>query len=203
MHDIHAAIIHDIKNQLTELALRLEGRGDATLETGIAMNAARRLAELLLVERYNAGALQANVDSACPADMLQELMAEYQALFPALQITLLCDQAPEFWFYDAGLVRLALGNATHNACRYARNRVQLGAYKKDAQLVFEIRDDGPGFPETLLNADVATPAPVSQRGTGLGLYLAHKIAALHSLNNKAGQVQLANDNGAVFCLKLA
>lgn len=203
MHDIHAAVIHDIKNQLTELALRLEKRGDAALETGIAMNAAHRLAELLLVERYNAGALQANVDSACPADMLQELMAEYRALFPALLITLHCDKAPEFWFYDAGLVRLALGNATHNACRYARSQVQLGAYQEDSQLVFEIRDDGPGFPETLLNAGGIAPAPVSRRGTGLGLYLAHRIATLHSFNNSAGQVQLANDKGAVFRLKLA
>jgi hypothetical protein len=53
MNDLIAAVVHDVKNQLAELALRLEKRGDAQQDMVIAMNAARRLSEMLLVYRQD------------------------------------------------------------------------------------------------------------------------------------------------------
>ena len=202
MEDISAAVIHDVKNLLGELALRLEARGDAAQEMGIALGASQRLTELLLVKRQEAGMLNANIDSACPADLLQELVDEYHALFPALGIQAQADDAPPFWYYDEALVRLALGNAVHNACRHAKSTVKLMARKEGEILSFEVADDGPGFPEAMLSDTAASPAPASRHGTGLGLYLARKIAELHTLNDKRGAVKMLNDGGAVFRLEL-
>lgn len=197
-NDMYAAVVHDVKNQLAELALLLNTRGDAQQEMGIAMNAARRLSELLLVQRHEAEMLEANIDSADPSDSLQMLAAEYRDLFPSINLQVDADKAPDFGFFDDALVRLALGNAVHNACRHAKSSVNLTARKEGAMLVFEVSDDGPGFPQYMLERDACLPAPASQRGTGMGVYLARKIAALHTLEQQHGRIELSNRGGGVF-----
>lgn len=202
MNDLYAAVIHDVKNQLAELSLRLGARSDAQQEMVIAMNAARRLSEMLLVHRQANDLLSVNPDSVNPADFLSILAAEFAELFPSLTIQSDADRAPSFAFFDDALVRMALANAIHNACRAAKSIVKLSAYEQDRMLVLEVADDGSGYPENLLITAGAEPSPVSGRGTGLGLYLAKKIAELHCLENRCGYVALSNENGAVFRMML-
>lgn len=197
-NDMYAAVVHDVKNQLAELSLLLNARGDAQSEMGIALNAARRLTELLLMQRQQSELLEANIDSAVPADVLNMLAAEYRDLFPEITLTVDTDGAPEFGFFDDGLVRLALGNAVHNACRHAHSEVRLSARKEGELLVFEIADDGPGFPVAMLASSGDLPAPASEHGTGMGLYLARKIASLHRLDEQRGGIELVNRDGGVF-----
>jgi signal transduction histidine kinase len=198
MNDLYAAVIHDVKNQLAELALRLGERADAQQEMSIAMNAARRLSEMLLVIRQEAELLSVNPDSVDTGDFLAILAAEYRELFPALAIDIDTEHAPAFAFFDDALVRMALSNAMHNACRSAHSRIKLAAREQDRMLVLEVADDGPGFPDGMLKNDGDTPTCVSNRGTGLGLYLARKIAELHKLEGRCGRITLSNDKGAVF-----
>lgn len=198
MNDLYAAVIHDVKNQLAELALRLGERADAQQEMVIAMTAARRLSEMLLVIRQEAELLSVNPDSVDTADFLSILAAEYRELFPALKFDIDTAQAPAFAFFDDALVRLALSNAVHNACRAARTRVRLAAREQDGMLVLEVADDGPGYPDDMLANMGDMPASASARGTGLGLYLARKIAELHKLEGRCGHIALSNDKGAVF-----
>jgi K+-sensing histidine kinase KdpD len=202
MDDLAAAVIHDVKNQLAELALRLERRGDTTQETSIVFDAARRLTDLLLASRQQSGQLRANIDSTSPGDLLLELCAEYQGLFPNLTFAADTSNAPAFAFYDVALIRLALSNAVHNAGRFAKSSVTLSASSKDSFLVFEIADDGPGFPDEMLGAAPASPTFASARGTGLGIYLAGKIAELHEMEGRRGSVRLSNGDGACFRLSL-
>ncbi|MDP2804744.1 MAG: ATP-binding protein, partial [Gallionellaceae bacterium] len=110
--------------------------------------------------------------------------------------------APSFAFFDDALVRMALANALHNACRVAKSKIKLSAYAADKKLVIEVADDGPGYPESVLKTGGAEPSAASGRGTGLGLYLARKIAELHHLENCHGTVELSNVNGAVFRMML-
>lgn len=192
MNDLDAAIMHDVKNQLAELALRLRKRGDARAEMEIAMNSSRRLSEMLLLSRENSDQLWVNADSVSPADFLEILAAEYAELFSDVIFHVDIERAPACAFFDDALVRMALGNALHNACRCARSRVQLAAFEQDGMLVLEVCDDGPGFPEDVLRSGGKLPAAVSGAGTGLGLYLAHKIAELHQLNGQHGHIELSN-----------
>lgn len=202
MNDLYAALIHDVKNQLAELALRLERRADAQQEAELAMNAARRLSGMLLVHREASGLLQANADAANPADMLAILAAEYRELFPALAIEIDAERAPACAFFDDALVRLALANALHNACRHARLQVRLAAYAREGMLVFEVSDDGPGFPDSVLTTMAESPSAPSGSGTGLGLYLARKIAGLHQLQGRHGTIELSNSPGGYFRMLL-
>jgi len=202
MNDLFAAVIHDVKNQLAELSLRLGERVDAQKEMEIAMSASRRLSELLLIHRQENDLLTVNQDSINPADFLAILAAEYRELFPRLAIEINDRNAPNIAFFDDSLVRMALANALHNACRVARSKVRLAAFEKDKMLVLEVADDGPGFPANLLEEGGAAPQPVSARGTGLGLYLARKIAELHRLDSRHGYVELSNSGGAVFRMAL-
>lgn len=201
MDDLGAAVIHDVKNRLAELALLLDRRGDSQRETGIVLDAARQLSTLLLVQREAAGLLAAHADSASPSELIVELAEEYRVLFPALEVQADCGEAPPFWFYDAMLVRLALANALHNACRHAKTRVVLSAWVEQNSLVLQVMDDGPGYPQELLHSEAAL-APGAHGSTGLGLYLARRIAALHTLQGRAGAVALVNRNGACFRLIL-
>lgn len=192
MNDLYAAVMHDVKNQLAELALRLRKRGDAVPETEIALNASRRLSEMLLLSREEDAQLWVNADTVNPADFLEILAAEYTELFPAVAISVDAERSVSCAFFDDALVRMALGNALHNACRFSRARVRLSAFDQDGMLVLEISDDGPGFPDAVLSSGGKLPAAVSGSGTGLGLYLAHKIAGLHQLNDRHGYVELSN-----------
>ena len=198
MNELYAAVIHDVKNQLAELALRLGDRADAQQEMNIAMNAARRLTEMLLAIRQESEQLSVTPDSVDTADFLSILAAEYRELFPALMIDIGTAHAPAFAFFDDALVRLALSNALHNACRSAKRHVKLAAREQDRMLVLEVADDGPGFPDAMLANMGDTPTSASSRGTGLGLYLARKIAELHKLEGRCGRIELSNNGGAVF-----
>ncbi len=198
MNDLYAAVVHDVKNQLAELSLRLGGRNDAQQEMVMAMNASRRLSEMLLLHRQANDLLEINLDSVNPADFLAILVAEYRELFPELVIETHTASAPVFAFFDDGLLRMALGNAVHNACRAAHSKVQVAAYEQDKMLVFEVADNGPGYPERILLDSGAKPSAVSGHGTGLGLYLARKISELHHLQGRHGYIELSNAGGAVF-----
>lgn len=202
MNELYAAVVHDVKNQLAELSLRLGARNDAQQEMVIAMNVARRLSEMLLMYRQENDLLSVNSDSVNAADFLAILAAEFRELFPDLVISINTDKAPAFVFFDDALVRMALANAIHNACCAAHGKVNLAAYEQDKMLVLEVSDDGSGYPESLLKNSGAEPSAVSGRGTGLGLYLANKIAGLHRLENRHGYVELSNAGGAVFRMML-
>jgi signal transduction histidine kinase len=146
--------------------------------------------------------LSVNSDSVNAADFLTILVADCRELFPRLAIETNTEKSPAFAFFDDALVRMALANALHNACRSARSRVDLAVYEKNKMLVLEISDDGPGYPDSLLANGGAEPSPVSGRGTGLGLYMARRIAELHRLENRHGHIELSNAGGAVFRMLL-
>lgn len=203
MDNLYLAVVHDIKNQLAELALQLERRGDCGRETSIALSAARRLTQMLLAQRGQRGQLQVDIDSHSPGDLLEELAGEYRILFPTLAIAVDAASIPDYWFYDAALLRLALGNALHNACRSAVGQVRLHASAEDDWLLLGVSDDGPGYPQAILDKQARhEPMRVSHNGTGLGLYLAAEIAGLHRNDGRAGRVDLANHDGATFLLRI-
>jgi K+-sensing histidine kinase KdpD len=202
MDALDTAVIHDVKNQLAELSLMLERRGNCSRETSLILKACNRLTELLLVNRQQAGLLQANIDSANPVDLLKELASEYRIMFPGIDIVEDSSKAPQFSFYDESLVRLALANALHNACRHAKSSVNISVSTDADYLIFEIRDDGDGFPEGILKQTLAEPLPINQTGTGLGLWLAGSIAGLHQLENRRGQVTIKNADGGCFRMRL-
>ena len=199
MNPLDLAVIHDAKNNLSTLLLSLEKHGHFENEMQMILKTSGRLTNLLLWHKEQEGEMFLNVDAVSPADLIDELQQEYQAIFPDLEIKTMFAEAPVFWFYDATYIRLALENAVHNACSFAKNMITLSAELKDNQLVFSIKDDGKGFPnEVIQNFEQKKYAEESQRGTGLGMVLSNSIAQMHKNKGRQGYVTLRNDHGARF-----
>lgn len=199
MNPLDLAVIHDAKNSLSSLLLRLEKRGHFEDEMQLILRTSNRLTNLLLWHKEQDGEMVLNIDSASPLDMLAELASEYGQIFPHLTIKQDASAAPPFWFYDQTYVRLALENAVHNACAFAKSNVYLSSYMQDNRLVFRVSDDGAGFPESVLehfSQQLYTEA--SHRGTGLGMLLSNAIAHMHRNKGLHGEVVLSNKPGAVF-----
>lgn len=199
---LSSAVLHTVKNHLAELQLRLAARSDSHAEQMIVAECARQLRGLLLLQRDQQGQLQAVIDAQMPSALLLELQAHYALLFPVVQVEVDATYGPPQAFYDPFLVHLALDNAVHNACRHARSRVSLAVRSEDGGVVFEVCDDGSGFSAEQLTRDPSLPVSPSASGTGLGLYLAARIAALHRLQARHGHVSLHCDAGGVFRLHL-
>lgn len=109
---------------------------------------------------------------------------------------------------DEGRITLLLKNLLSNALRYSKasdGKVELNVYAEDSDLVFTVRDHGPGLPKD--DADhIGEPFYRGDRsrdresgGTGLGLYLATLVARAHrgSLILKEN-----SDSGALFEVRI-
>ena len=79
-------------------------------------------------------------------------------------------------------------------------------YEEDGFLVIQIKDDGDGYPEKMIqNAKPQAQMNYKTGSTGLGLYFSSQIAQMHQINDKKGYIELANDEqtgGAIFRLYL-
>lgn len=203
--DLVALNLHDLKNRLAMVAARAERRGDTeTVHDVLAVTA--ELIRLLACYKAEAGQLKPAIDAYCPQYLIEELVADYRKL-GGLVIETDATHAPTSWYYDEDLIRLVLVNALQNALRHARTRVRVSVLEDGDWLEFRIHDDGPGYPDVLLQPTPATTdaTPLSRDGTGVGLYLAHRVAALHENHGLTGEVLLendTNDTGAVFRLRL-
>ena len=79
--------------------------------------------------------------------------------------------------------------------------------EEDEQLVISINDDGPGYPQAMLDRqkEFIQGIEPSSGSTGLGLYFASRIAALHGRDGIQGRIEISNGGalgGGVFRLFL-
>jgi len=203
MNALDLAVIHDAKNTLSGLLLRLEELGHFEKEIALLLRTSSRLSNLLLWHKKQDGEMRMNIDAASPSDLVREIQSEFSHTFPNISIGVDAETAPAFWFYDDNYIRLALSNAVHNACSFAKNEVKIGVLVIENMLLFRVQDDGEGFSQQLLEAFERQDAiETSHRGTGLGLLLANTIAQMHQSKDRQGSVVLRNQNGAVFEMRL-
>lgn len=197
--DLAVLTIHDVKNRLTLVAHDAERRGDARTLHGV-LDASATLTRLLAYYKAESGALTVNIDARVPADLVNELVADV-AHQTDLQVLAGETLSQTLCFYDEALVRMVLLDAVYNALRHAKSQVLISANDADHGVLFRVSDDGPGYPPSLLGKPLVMQS-LSAEGTGLGLYLAQRVALLHTNRDRHGQVDLRNDGGAVFELFL-
>lgn len=107
---------------------------------------------------------------------------------------------------DSGLLRIVADNLIRNAVQFSSRggSVEIITSCENGHAVLSVADSGPGVPQEFLNRifDRHVQAPnrsVGQRGTGLGLNIAHTIVQLHR-----GTVDVRNraPAGCVFTVRL-
>lgn len=203
--EIAALSIHDVKNNLAQLAAEAEARGDVKSQQ-LALQASETLTGLLCFYRSETHSLAVQIEAQDPQELIADLLSHHQSRLnnhADLHIQTHLEQAPGVAFYDKTLIHMVLANALQNALRYARSQIDISVVQAD-HLEICIQDDGEGYPAALL-ANHDQGSAVSSEGTGLGLRLARSVVALHTNEGLCGEIRLSNlsqNGGAKFQLLL-
>jgi signal transduction histidine kinase len=207
---LYAALIHEMKNELGLLSMaldaipRYEARHDAEVDAAQlqCQGVIDRLQQALLVYKSSNQTIHPVIDAWSPQDVVNEIADRATALARG-RIRVEAEVAPlvpEIGFFDRDLVEMALVNAVHNSLRYAQSTLRIEADMLDGGLAFIVRDDSPGYPDSILNGEAGSGR--LSAGTGLGLQFARLIAQSHDNGGRRGELRLSNDAGALFCLLL-
>lgn len=210
MDSLIATAIHDAKNGLTALntwlaeAQREHPSPAITEARAVAARVNAQLVELLALYREGEGSLRLAIDDHDLADFCADVLVDLTLpTNSSVRLETQFDAVAEIgaWAFDAYQVKLLLLDALRNGMRHARSRVTLSvAPAPGGGVRFEVADDGPGFPDSILAGGETT---MDSHGSGLGLRFARLIAQRHATpDGKHGHVELTNRQGALFALTL-
>ncbi|WP_346236017.1 sensor histidine kinase [Niabella insulamsoli] len=139
------------------------------------------------------------------SNLLQYRVAEFSNRFPDRNITGQIDQGIDIEG-DALLVEILINNLIENALKYSEKgeAVNVTLRKNEEEVVMEVRDEGPGIPveerKKIFSKfyRIGNEATRRKKGTGLGLYLCHKIAKDHNAD-----ILMTNNNpkGSIFAVR--
>jgi signal transduction histidine kinase len=210
-----ASSAHDAKNSLGVVLERLDELSD---QYGDDEGLCRRVGELRrevgrvnstlvrMLTLYKIGAERYALDlqKQSVREVIEETLLGYHPAFSARGILLEIDCPAELIAcFDFNLVSGVVADALHNACRFARTRVRVGAFAQAQGVVIQIEDDGlglDGFVAALRVPGEATEQrQPRERGfvtgnTGLGMSFANLVAQLHCRGELCGRAELDNDS---------
>lgn len=214
------AAVHDMKNSLCLLNKSIEdiSRSIATPDVitsehlaSAHYEAARLntgLVQLLSLYRARLDNLPVNIDEHCVEDMVEEIITSNKSYLNHKNMSLEVNKSADLlWYLDSDLIYILLNDVLINALRYGKQKILLSVYQEAENLIFKIEDDGPGYPQNMLEATLINVQEydISQGRTGLGLFFARLIAQAHTRGNKSGSISLTNGGalgGSVFVLAL-
>ncbi len=215
-----ASSVHDMKNSVGMLLASVEsileeheqeiGENNKHFRT-LHYEASRingELIQLLTLYRMDSGFLPVNVDEHYVIDVFEDQVARNQPLLDTSRIDMQVHCNHDLlWYFDTDLIGGVIHNVLVNCIRYTDTRIRLSATEADNMLCVEVCDNGPGYPDDMLE-DPSTrvySAEVSKGATQLGLFFAQNIAQLHRQGDRRGRIELCNGGalgGGVFRLLL-
>ncbi|MBV8605395.1 MAG: HAMP domain-containing histidine kinase [Pelomonas sp.] len=210
------ASVHDMKNSVGVITAYLEdllaqaGGAEAPLLQQTLHETQRvngNLVQLMAIYKIERGLYPFNPEEIDFAELAAEVLGRVQPLARIRGVALhteLPGDAPAC-YCDRELVLSVLTQAMFNALRYTRSRVVFGVAVTPEGLAIRVDDDGAGFPAFMLASDYPQPGIDTATGsTGLGLYFARHVAALHRHKARAGQTRIENlaEGGGRFVLVL-
>jgi len=197
--DALSAMSHDLRTPITRVRLRAEMLPERERE-GLV----RDVADIDQMIEYTLNFMrgiddQEEVQSVDARLILQEVVVRSQDLGASVA---LIDGPSLRARLRPMLLRRALGNLIENACKYGE-QVQVSVFQDRGNLVFSVRDRGPGVPEAVLPLLVRPFYRVEASrnratgGSGLGLAIVKDIAERHG-----GRLILGNRQGGGFVAEL-
>ncbi|AMA44786.1 sensor histidine kinase [Pseudomonas monteilii] len=215
-----ASTVHDMKNSLAAL-IQAHGQWVARMPEDLRTGAEHGVIEhefahlnSMLVQLLGLYKLGVNQLPVCPDyheldDFIEAQLALHQDVLVQrnIQASWRVDAFSPLGFFDRELVASVVGNMIDNAVRHAGHALLLTIDEEDEQLVISINDDGPGYPQAMLDRqkEFIQGIEPSSGSTGLGLYFASRIAALHGRDGIQGRIEISNGGalgGGVFRLFL-
>lgn len=214
---ILGSTVHDIKNSLGTLLGLIQQLSSKQAPDQVddirqlefeANRINHSLMQLLVMYKIDSHKFSLIEDEYAALDLLIEAKAQQERLPNLQSIEVQIGCSDELLCYcDYQNVTNALGTILNNAQRYSRKVVLISADEVDGYVRFCIEDDGDGYPQHLLDADLSNQADLDwmQGNTGLGLYFVAAIARFHKNRDKSGFVKIDNNSslgGARFSLYL-
>ncbi|MBF0218084.1 MAG: HAMP domain-containing histidine kinase [Gammaproteobacteria bacterium] len=207
---ILASSIHDTKNSVGMVLLTLEEMLGDVNSDGLHCSSVEELAQLqyqtkrvsnnlmqlLALYRIENHSYSLQPQETYLTDFLDDCYALNAPLIESrgFMLELQCD-SNLLGYFDTSLVSGVINNAITNAIRYTRSKLLLSCYETDGCIVIELNDDGEGFPdEMLLDKEEGSQSGINFIGgnTGLGIYFARIVAAMHRYNGRQGSLTLHN-----------
>lgn len=214
--DLIASISHELRSPLTAVkgfSATLVERWDrfsdeqrqqfvATILTD-ADRMGRIVGEVIDLARVQAGRLDLRLVPAELSDVVQDGLAELRKRRSAVEATV---NVPTGLTVDVDRERVAslIAGLVENGLKFSEDvPVEIEAHRDATSVVLLVRDHGVGIEADRLERVFLEPAPRGQmagpNGSGLGLYLAHRMAAAHGGRLK---VTSAPGRGSTFSLTL-
>jgi two-component system OmpR family sensor kinase len=194
---------HELRTPLTALALQIQlaerAGTDADRATAFAKlkdgvrRASRLVQQLLALARLEPEAAETPFAPVALDALAQSIAAELAPIAAARPATLALGRVePATTTGNEEALRLLLANLVDNAIRYApaEGRIEVRAFRRGADAVLEVADDGAGIPadERARVFDRFYRVPGTDvPGSGLGLAIARQAADLHH-----GRIELAD-----------
>ncbi len=200
--EMAAVISHEIRNPLTSM----KGHAQLLVEHLEPGGRDREKAERVVREAVRLEELTGDLLSLVRSERIRReevdpvhLLREAAEAVDSDRIEIDAGHAPARWSLDAERIHHVLTNLLRNALQASPDgaRVSVAAAEEDGRLVITVRDRGPGVPEGDEERIFEPFYTTRVRGTGLGLAVARRIAALHG-----GTLTAHNhpQGGAVFRL---
>jgi len=204
--ELLAASIHEIKNRLGLMFNELDNVLSAIdLSKGQQQQVQRiksesqfvgnELVRILASYKSLSEDFSANVDQHFAIEFLEEVIARHSYTVAAhnLHFTLDCDEDVS-GFFDNSILFIILDTCIYNSIKAGARNIKLSATEDEQYLYLVIEDNGPGFPEELLESDFSQGSiSVESQSTGLGLFFANKLIQSHQEGDLIGSIQLSNN----------
>jgi len=193
------ALAHEFKTPLTTILtaagglheagpLRPEQRQLAQAVESEASRLEQLTTRLLRLARLDREEVRLQMESLDVADILKTLVDQYSRRWPGRRLSL-SGTARATTFGDPELLRFGLGQLLDNACKYSRpdSEIRVSIESPDGLIAVGVWNDGDPIPSNeqsrifdrfYRGAEAQKRAP----GSGLGLYVARKIALAHGGN---------------------
>ena len=195
-HDVLGTVAHDLRSPLSAISMRAENIAERTAETHIRTSAQaitlaaarmeRLLSDLLDVVRIESGTLRIVKRQHDVGTLLLEVLRWYQPMFAARDITftVTTPTAGIEASFDYDRIVQVLSNLLGNAMKFTQGggTVTLHVERQREVVAFELRDNGPGIPQSALSHVFERFWQIDsdvRRGLGLGLHICENIVQAH------------------------
>ncbi len=200
--EMSAILAHEIRNPLTSLKGHAQLLAESLEETPEKQEKAKRVVkEAIRLETLTTDLLdfvrtgKIRPQLCDPGDLLKRACAEVGPDNIVVDIP----SSSTKCMIDSDRMQQALTNLLRNATQASDGSVEASVKRNTSELVFEVRDRGPGIPPDEIEHVFDAFHTTKTRGTGLGLAVVRRIVELHK-----GRVSATNheDGGAVFRIEI-
>jgi two-component system sensor histidine kinase KdpD len=191
-----AAVAHDVRTPLATLLgaatslieqdarlAREQRLRLASVIVGEAEHLSRLTENTLQLARLDAPGIEPALDWESAEELVGTVLARARSRDPARRLRLRVEPGLPLLRCDAVLVVQMLSNLVHNALKYSGDDapVEILVRRIGAEMMFAVRDRGPGVPAPLRERifEVFQRGEGSGRGAGVGLALCRAVARVH------------------------